>query len=127
MINNYNLKTYVVSTLLAFLWFGFLLFKYISIRMPNDKIESYFLFGSILAIAVNLIALYKIKQCLTREILLQGHPAEVRRNLPACNLGPVAFPPDELDRPVHRPIREADPATVLEIETTGLDVTRKAP
>jgi hypothetical protein len=127
MINNYSLRTYVISTLLAFLWFGFLLFKYILIPIPNDAIESYFLFGSILAIVVNLIALYQIWQCLTRPIPSQRRPAGARRNLPAWNLGPVACHPDEWDRPIHRPIGDADPRTALKIEIAGLDVTRKAP
>lgn len=69
MINAHNVKTYVVSTVLAFLWFGFLLFKYITTKMINDTIESYFLLGSILAVIVNLIALFKIKRCFARATL----------------------------------------------------------
>jgi hypothetical protein len=62
MVKQFSVKAYKLSTLLAFLWLGFLIIKFIIMKTKGESIEGMFVLGALFSVVINMIALHQVKK-----------------------------------------------------------------
>jgi hypothetical protein len=62
MINKFSVGAYKTSTILAAIWFIFLVIKFVIMKTRGESIETLFVLGAVYTVIVNVIALHQVKK-----------------------------------------------------------------